>query len=282
MEMLSVKCKDQYGNSIDFNKDNNYTIIEITGINPIKSQINTSTIIDAPGSLFNYSYIENRNIILYVAIDDYGSDARMRLNKMFRTGTLIDLFFNEYSIQGYVESNEYNAFDKKIITQISLVCVQPYFVKNNPDDVIQITNVENLFHFPYQSISSGIEMSRIINFQYPIGYVFNKGEFKTGCIFQIEALETMQDIAIYNLTNNQIFKFDANYTLNVGDSLVIDTRFNNKSVRCNGIDVYNNVVYNSDWIELDLGMNEIKLVFTSSYNHIPVFSVKKFDLFGGI
>ena len=53
--MLSVKCKDQYGNSIDFNKDNNYTIIEVTGINPIKSQINTSTIIGAPGSLFNYS-----------------------------------------------------------------------------------------------------------------------------------------------------------------------------------------------------------------------------------
>ena len=111
MEMLSVKCKDQYGNSIDFNKDNNYTIIEVTGINPIKSQINTSTIIGAPGSLFNYSHAENRSIVLYVAIDDYGSDARMRLNKMFRTGMLIDLFFNEYSIQGYVESNEYNAFE---------------------------------------------------------------------------------------------------------------------------------------------------------------------------
>lgn len=257
--MVNVGAINEYGYSVDFAQSKDLTIIDIDGLHPIKSAINSSPIPGYRGSLFNSISYENRNIVLSVVLNDYSSNGRNVLNQVFSAGSKVTLSINNYNIDGYVESNEYNPFNSKIISQISIVCLQPYFY-NNIYKTITITDVDNTFSFPFSISSSGIALG---NVKYDnTTNVVNLGDVPCGCIITAIFKSDVDGFVIYNEDKNQ--EVSMQYQFEQDDILTIDTRFASKRVIVCGPSTLNEEydalsdIYNiTNWIEIDIGNNMI-------------------------
>lgn len=257
--MVSVSAVNEYGYSIDFAQDKDFTIIDIDGLHPIKSTINSSPIPNYRGSLFNSISYENRNIVLSVVLNDYSSNGRNALNQVFSAGSKVTLSINNYSIDGYVESNEYNPFNSKIISQISIVCLQPYFY-NDICKTVTITDVDNTFSFPFSIPSAGIILGNTKDSN--TTNVVNLGDVPCGCIITATFKSDVDGFVVYNEDKNQ--EVSIQYQFEQDDILTIDTRFASKRVTICGPSTWDEEydalsdIYNiTKWIEIDVGNNMI-------------------------
>lgn len=285
--MVSVSAVNEYGYSIDFAQDKDFTIIDIDGLHPIKSTINSSPIPDYRGSLFNSISYENRNIVISVAVNDYNSNGRNKLNQVFSTGSKVKLNLNNYSIDGYVESNEYNPFNSKIICQITIVCLQPYFY-NGISHKVEITNLINSFTFPFSAPSAGIVLGEIKE-SYDTNVV-NLGDIPCGCVITATFSNNVLGFRIFNEEKEQEIYIGGSFQN--GDELTIDTRFAKKSVMFSGadtdykkIDILGYLDNVTNWIELGIGNNMISYTdgsgSTASNKYIDVF-VEYYEMVGGL
>ena len=152
--MFSISAKNNYGFSINFKNNNKFDILEVTGLNPVSATINSSSIPDYVGSVFNSAYVGNRNIVISIAYNTYNADARQELNECFIPSIPIRLYIDDYFIDGYTESVDYSQFNKKMIIQISIICLYPYFSEEN-DNIIKVSNIINLLEFPLNLPSVG-------------------------------------------------------------------------------------------------------------------------------
>ena len=257
--MVSVSAINEYGYSIDFSQDTELVVIDIDGLHPIKTTINSSPIPGYRASLYNSTSFENRNIVLSIAINDYNSNGRNKLNQVFSTGSKVTLTIGNHYIDGYVESNEYNPFNSKIIAQISIVCLQPYFY-NGISKNVKITNIDNAFMFPFSAPASGIVLGNIKDSY--LTNVVNLGDIPCGCIIKATFNDDVSSFVIFNEGKEQ--EIDVGYTFSQGDELTIDTRFANKSGYILGPSTYYEkydlmrYIYNVvNWIEIDVGNNMI-------------------------
>lgn len=264
--MLSVSAVNEYGYSIDFSQDTELVVIDIDGLHPIKTTINSSPIPGYRASLYNSTSFENRNIVLSIAINDYNSNGRNKLNQVFSTGSKVTLTVGNYQIDGYIESNEYNPFNSKIIAQISIVCLQPYFC-NGISNKVKITNIVNNFIFPFSAPASGITLGNIKDSY--LTNVVNLGDVPCGCTIKAAFNSQVNSFVIYNEDKNQ--EIGIEYEFEQGDELLIDTRFTNKSGYISGPSTnyekedLMHYIYNiTNWIEIDVGNNYIGYMNSSS------------------
>ena len=109
--MFSISAKNNYGFSINFKNNNKFDILEVTGLNPVSATINSSSIPDYVGSVFNSAYVGNRNIVISIAYNTYNADARQELNECFIPSIPIRLYIDDYFIDGYTESVDYSQFN---------------------------------------------------------------------------------------------------------------------------------------------------------------------------
>ena len=139
------------------NNESEYQVVSITGLNPPKAQINTSTIVGFDGALFNSSKLETRNLVLSIRINGDVETNRLNLYKYFRTKEPCVFYYaNEHLdvfIEGYVESVECNLFTISEIAQISIICPYPYF-KSVTEISTDLSSVFPQFTFPF-SINDG-------------------------------------------------------------------------------------------------------------------------------
>lgn len=285
--MLNVSAVNKYGYSIDFVQDKDFTIIDIDGLHPIKSTINSSPIPNYRGSLFNSISYENRNIVLSVATNDYNSSGRNKLNQVFSSGSKITLTIGNYYIDGYVESNEYNPFNSKIIAQVSIVCLQPYF-HNGISNKVKITNLINSFSFPFSAPSAGIVLGELKD-SYDTN-VANLGDIPCGCVITATFSDDVYGFRIFNEEKEQEIYVSSGFQN--GDELTIDTRFAKKSVMLSGpetnyekIDILGYLDSVTNWIELSIGNNIISYTdgdrSVTSNKYIDVF-VEYSEMVGGL
>lgn len=257
--MVNVSVINEYGYSVDFAQNKDLTIIDIDGLHPIKTAINSSPIPGYRGSLFNSISYENRNIVISVVLNDYSPNGRNVLNQVFSAGSKVTLSINNYNIDGYVESNEYNPFNSKIISQISIVCLQPYFY-NNIYKIVTITDVDNTFSFPFSIPSAGIALGNVKDDN--TTNVVNLGDVPCGCIITAIFKSDVDGFVIYNEEKNQ--EISLQYYFEQDDILTIDTRFANKRVTVRGPSTWDEEydalsdIYNiTNWIEIGIGNNMI-------------------------
>lgn len=264
--MLDVLARNEYGFSINFKNNSKFDIVDITGLNPVNATINSYSIPNYSGSIFNSSYVGNRNIVLSIICHSYDDKARKELNNVFIPSKQIRLELENYYIDGYVESTEYNPFNNKIIIQTSILCLYPYFSSKN-ENTIRISNITNLLEFPASFPAYGIPFGETSE-DLMANIVYN-GEIGTGCIIKAFFTSETYGFKVNNVTHNQVI--NTFYTFDVGDELTIDTRFAKKSIVVKNSEDYttNLIPYLSDfletkWIELESGENQ--LIFTNTSN----------------
>lgn len=205
-----------------------YQVIDITGLNPPKAQINTSTIVGLDGAVFNSSKLETRNIVLTIKINGNVEENRQQLYDYFRTKSWCKFYFSnqnrDVSIEGYVESVECNLFTNNETAQISIICPYPYF-KSLSETLQTLSHINALFTFPF-TIELG---SPVVISEYTTGgiNVYNSSA-DTGAIIEIDFSNSASSIELKNTTTGDDMVL--NYSFQSEDKVIINTNKGQKSI----------------------------------------------------
>lgn len=227
--MYTLRVENERGDSLDLTGNPNYTVYKIDGLTPPKATINSSVNTTTDGSKISSVRLENRNIVLYLAIEDEVEKNRIELYKYLPVKRTVTLYYKNNTrdvyIKGVVESNEPAIFDQKQVAQISIICEKPYFVELN-DLVTVFGDVLSLFEFPFSIPAEGIEISRII--RNTRKSIINTGDVETGLIIELFATGTVVNPVIYDTLNRT--QMTLNFSMKSGDKIVINTNIGEKGI----------------------------------------------------
>ena len=274
--MLRCWVETENGQKLELTQNSEYDVINIEGLNPVGATINTYKIGVSDGEHYNSSYVNMRNIVLYIVPKNKSNDIetnRLALYKYFRPKHKIRLYFQHDSrdvfIDGYVETVEISLYSQLEQFQISVICPQPYFLDISTAQG-DFTQIENLFEFPFAIEEEGIEFSRFG--QIDDIYINNDGEVETGLIISLYAFGSASGIELY-LNDTQYFKL-GDLSLETGDILTINTNKGEKSVTLlrNGTEIncINYVSKGSTWFTLDIGENKISKIIGSGMESVNI------------
>lgn len=157
-----------------FPEKSGFAVQSISGLGPSKADINTTEISTNDGSLYNSARVNSRNIVMSLKLmfNPQIEDTRQDSYKYFpikkKVTLLIETDNRICETYGYVESNEPDIFSSDEMTQISIVCPDPYFYSAGPDgtNTTIFYGVEPLFEFAFSNESlteSLIEFGEIKN-----------------------------------------------------------------------------------------------------------------------
>lgn len=224
-----------------------FLLIYASGLDPAKANIGTSEIATIDGSIYNFSRLNQRNIVLNILFikqkDKSIEDVRLDTYRYFPIKQKIELVIETENrivkTIGYVESNEINVFSKQEGTQISIICPSPYFYSTKDSDKpIVFSGVNPLFEFPFENDS--LYDSKLIFGELtvtPIQELFYTGDTATGINIFIHAYDLVEDLEIINITTSESLKIDTDFVEMItgdkileGDDIYINTKRGEKSI----------------------------------------------------
>lgn len=255
-----------------------FLIKSVTGLGPVKANINTTEVATNDGSKFNSARLTQRNIVFQMVFVDtvYGEsieDIRQKSYKYFPTKKNVDIIIetdNRYvKTTGYVESNEPNIFSSQEGAQISIICPDPYFYTagDNGDIVTEFYSIAPMFEFPFSNESLTDPMIVFSEIQSrAAGVITYYGDTEIGIVIRIHALGEATNIAIYNTDTREVMRIDTDKIkkitgkgLTVSDDIIINTAKGNKSITLlrEGVsyNILNCLGKNPDWFTLTKGDN---------------------------
>lgn len=255
-----------------------FLIKSVTGLGPVKANINTTEVATNDGSKFNSARLTQRNIVFQMVFVDTLNgesieDIRQKSYKYFPTKKNVDIIIetdNRYvKTTGYVESNEPNIFSSQEGAQISIICPDPYFYTagDNGDIVTEFYSIAPMFEFPFSNESLTDPMIVFSEIQIrAAGVITYYGDTEIGIVIRIHALGEATNIAIYNTDTREVMRIDTDKIkkitgkgLTVSDDIIINTAKGNKSITLlrEGVsyNILNCLGKNPDWFTLTKGDN---------------------------
>lgn len=257
-------------------------IQSITGLGPPKAAINSTDLAMGDGAAFNSSRIDKRNIVFNFKLSEILAadgqhikqtieQVRLDTYKYFPLKKKVTLDFitdtRSASIEGYVESNEPDIFNKEESAQISIVCPDPFFYRKL--DPISLNGVDPAFEFPFSNPvgeswlmfgNTVFEQGRNIRYD---------GDAECGITMTMHAIGPVHPIIISNNNSEETMTIDTSKLATItgsstnhlqpGDDLIISSVASNIYCRL----IRNGVTYNalscipklSDWLHLYRGDN---------------------------
>ena len=283
--MYTLTVQNKYGAQLELTNNDAYVISEIDGLDPPEAVINSTKNVNADGSIFNNSYLTNRQIIITLAINQPAETNRINLYTYIKNKYPIRLYYENDTrkvyIDGFVKNFEINFFGIKQIAQITIICPNPYFLADAENES-ELSEVEALFEFPFET-PDPIPFSEVgedVQF-----VVMNNGDVESGAIFEIHVRGgSVTNPMIYNVETNEFIGF--NMTLNAGDSLVVNTNAKEKSamyypVNAAGQSALGSMMFNSTWLQLVSGANYFGISANSHADRITV-TVTSTDRYEGV
>lgn len=267
---------------------------KITGLGPPKAIINTTELAMVDGGIFNSIRTDKRNIVISLAMmfSPTIEDARLKTYHYFPIKQKITLRIETdrktAEIQGYVESNEPDIFNKQETTQISIICPNPYFYDVEQSQT-SFLGVHPMFEFPFSNESLEeplLNMGEIVTDTR--ANLYYEGDVSTGILIEILAKEALtNDISLYNVRTHETLKILANGIeeltgkgFSQGDFILISTYQGKKTAELLRDGVYYNVISSLDdnpsWFQLtpgdnifnfDAGGDTAKLAVTFTYRN---------------
>jgi len=283
-----------------FPEKSGFLIRGIDGLGPAKADINTSEVGSMDGGLFNSARIGRRNIVFSLVFlpSPTIEDARQKSYRYFplkkRIKILVETDNRTSEIYGYVESNDPNIFSRQEGTTISVICPDPYFYSPTPT-VTQFSSSTPLFEFPFSNESlteNLIEFGRVQ--LYVSKNIVYRGDASIGMKISIHVLADVpywENLTIASSSGQMIIsigRFAALVGSGMlkGDVITISTIRGKKSAYLlrNGayINIFNAIVRNSNWFQLQQGDNVILCLGTNgAYQNIE-YIIENQIAYGGI
>jgi hypothetical protein len=169
----SITFTNRFGRSLHCNlrepEYSNIAITDITGLGPGKSTMKINDIATSDGGIFSSARMGARNIVFtfrFIEYDpDYAyvpvEDSRRLSYEFFMPKTQIRVIIRtdrgrEFTINGYVESNEPTIFSNQESSTVSLICPGYYFkmVSDTGDQQHETILGNGLFEFPFSNEST--------------------------------------------------------------------------------------------------------------------------------
>ena len=257
---------------LGFPEKSGFLIQEISGLGPVKADINVSELSSVDGSIYNSARLQSRNIVFNLVLLESPTieDTRQKSYKYFpvkkRVRLLIETTNRTAEIFGYVESNEPIIFSRQETTQISIVCPNPYFYSEGKQ-ITTFTGIEKVFSFPFSNESLSDKLLIIGNIlKNQIQTVLYEGDSEIGFNIEIHAVGTAKHVMIYNVNTLENMKIDTDKLIALtgqpiimGDSIFISTIKGDKSIQLLREGVYYNIINCLDrdatWMFLRKGDN---------------------------
>lgn len=283
---MEIYIENEYGVKIKASgNENRWQVTSLTGLNPPPAVISTSAIPNIDGSRFNTSRLDNRNIVLTMAINGDVEGNLETLNRVISPKRYIKIYYNtgekDLYAEGRVETFEYNKFEgSKIMVQASILCFDPYWHSQKKDEQT-FKNHIGLFEFPFSMAAEGIAVSELV--ETTENRISNLGTVVSGLEFTIEVTSPVVNPYVQNITTGEKMTFTL--TLNRGDVLKVNTARKTKYIRLysNGetTNVLNKLANGSKWLTLAIGDNSIVYGSETGSENI-VLSTSRENLFGGV
>lgn len=190
--------------------DSGLLLTKITGLGPVKSDVNITDVVTIDGGVFNSARLNTRNIVIYFrfqkGVDEDGNvrsieDVRQLTYKYFPSKKPLTLRIEtdnlKVEIEGVVESNEPDIFSKEESNQISILCANPFFHSIYSNHTV-FYSIEPLFEFPFENNGIIKEESPLVGIRTHdvLGTLTNKikgsnGEIIGGVVYRRENLIEM-------------------------------------------------------------------------------------------
>lgn len=260
-----------------------FLVKNIDGLGPGKATVNTTEMATYDGAMYNSSRFNQRTITITFKYLNAPTieDVRQKSYKYFSINQQITLIVETTNrtaeINGWVESNEANIFDKAETATISIVCPDPYFklYGSKGTEVHVFYGVDALFEFPFENDSLTEPMLEFGSIQEKREQnIFYTGDAEVGMSFIMHALGEVGDVIIYNVrTREQMRILESRLValtgekLHKGDTITITTGKGEKGITLlRDGDTYNilNVLdKGTTWLTLKKGDN--LLAYSASY-----------------
>lgn len=255
-----------------------FLIKSITGLGPVKANVNTTEVATNDGSMFNSARLSQRNIVIQMVFVNsiYGEDIeeiRQKSYKYFPIKKNVELVIetdNRYvRTTGYIESNEPDIFSKQEGTQISIICPDPYLysASEDGDNVTDFYSIDPMFEFPFsnESLTEPLLVFGEIQIKTE-GVITYTGDSEIGVMIYIHAIGPAEHINIYNTETREVMTIDTvklekltGRGLIAGDDIIINTLKGEKSITLvrSGVsyNILNCLDKNTDWFTLVKGDN---------------------------
>lgn len=255
-----------------------FLIKSVTGLGPVKANVNTTEVVTNDGSMFNSARLSQRNIVFQLAFVEtvYGEtieDIRQKSYKYFPAKKSVEIVIetdNRYvKIKGYVESNEPDIFSSQEGTQISIICPDPYFYSAGEDgnNVTDFYTIDPMFEFPFsnESLTDPLLIFGEIQIKTE-GVIAYHGDSEIGVVIYIHAIGPATNINIYNTETREVMMINTTKLekltgkgLVASDDIVINTTKGEKSITLvregTSYNILNCLDKNTDWFTLSKGDN---------------------------
>lgn len=253
-----------------------FVVRSITGIGPGTSTINVTEIPTGDGGKFNSARLSSRNIVISLGFLWQNSieEVRHKSYKYFPIKKKLTLLFEtderSAEIEGYVESNEPDIFNKDSGTDISIICPDPNFYSAGPDGVTvtAFSSVRPMFEFPFsnESVTENLLEIGMINIYPEEKDVIYEGDVEVGMNIRIHAVGAAEKITIYNARTHETMYIDTDKLESSigsgiidGDDIIICTIKGQKSIKLvrdgNTFNILGCLRKDSKWLKLSRGSN---------------------------
>ena len=213
-----------------------------------------------------------RTIILDLRIKsgvdvEYAKREILSIIKLKQYGSLIwEQNERTVTISGIVESIDMPRWNNKVMMQISLYCEQPFW-EDIAEAIQEISSIINLHYFtsyPYEMLyfpENGIAFGRYDTSK--AKSFTNNGDVSVGMEIIITAIGKVTNPIIYD-TDGNFFGVgygsgDKQVIMGSGDKIVISTYKGNKTVKLNGVSMYDKIKPQSTWLQLQAGENQFRV-----------------------
>lgn len=287
--MLRVWVQPDSGLKYELTQNSEYDVINIEGLNPVGATINTYKIGASDGEHYNSSYVNTRNIVLYIVPKNNNATLehnRLEMYSYFQPKKKVRLYFQHDSrdvfIDGYVETVEISLYSEQQQFQISIICPQPYFKSTEKTELV-FSQTTDTFEFPFAIDTEGVEFSTFAGIS--AMKCSNVGDVDTGLIITITATDIAYGFTV-SIDGTTNFTLNTGLQLNSGDTLTINTNRGEKSVtkvdsNGNVTNCINYVTAESQWLTLTSGSHEISKSVYLGYEN-ATFSVEFYNLYIGL
>lgn len=280
---LAVRCAG--GELVELSHDTDNIVIEqVEGLDPPKNDIGTAYN-PAGGSTFRSAHVQERNIVLRLAIVGNAETQRLRLYKLFKAELPLTIYFTDgirdVKITGYVETFELDICAKPERATVSVICPSPWLESANSTDFVPSYNVP-MFAAPFSiEEDDPVPISEVAD--HPTALIANTGDVECGLVVTAEFTGAASGFKVANETTGKFFKLT--YSFSSGDKLTIDTRQGRLAVsKTSGgttTSLLANIAANSTWIKLPVGVNRIGVTADSGVDNAAITLTAAF-LYGGV
>lgn len=284
--MYSLIVENKYKQQMELTHNEAYVIESIEGLDPPEAVINTTRNANADGTVYNSSYVKERQIIITLAINAPVEKNRIQLYRYFKSKYPVKLYYKNssrnVSIEGYCKKPMIEFFNRKEIAQITILCPNPFF-SGAVNEITDFSSVNSLFEFPFsiEEPPGEIEFGEILLDQEKV--IINNGDVETGAIFHLKSRGAVTNPGIYNAETNVYFKL--NISMQLGDEIYINTISKQKTVQLTRNGVTTNIIGNlaggSTWLIFIPGSNIFMVSAESGPENLDCYCVLT-DQFEGV